>query len=548
MSSHFDTTQDGEGTENNPKSIEAWMKKNSFNVSRDTYNKLKEEGFDTIDDLKAISLSEIVDAAKQFGIKGVDRYVLKRAREALGDMKFFVDPEEQAIIQSINLKINSFENEINNVNEKEKNLQHEKKRIEDEINTTFNTLSKTLNDRKKQLLQKINVIIDKYNQNIKQKQNNMNQSLNAIKKYKNDNDNLMNSAIKLNELPNRKLKIQSNEKQVINIIEQSNKVNATVISDKIYFVLDAKNAIQFISGLGSVSDIVVPKLKSLQYDNDNPNGIIKVGWVIDGMDENKYDDNNTKIRVEYSLIDDNENKENWMRKDFEVDSKTNERIENVEIDKVGVYIFKVKQFNKSIWSQCSNIKSITVKSVKIFDSKILKLNEGNMLMKWMNERLLNNVQNKSIKYNLLWRMTRDGKDAKTFHSKCDNKGATLTIYHSEYDHVFGGYASVSWANSGSTKKDDNVFVYLLRSQFGHNSQIYENINKQYGVYHYNTHGPCFGHAAVSYYPTTGRDMYFYPENRGFNFKGNSLCGGTSLCGGYQHCNLKECEVFQVLIV
>ena len=54
---------------------------------------------------------------------------------------------------------------------------------------------------------------------------------------------------------------------------------------------------------------------------------------------------------------------------------------------------------------------------------------------------------------LLYKATRDGFGAYDFHSRCDHKGATLTIYESNYGYVFGGYASISWTSEDSYRKD-----------------------------------------------------------------------------------------------
>jgi hypothetical protein len=42
-----------------------------------------------------------------------------------------------------------------------------------------------------------------------------------------------------------------------------------------------------------------------------------------------------------------------------------------------------------------------------------------------------------------YRATRDGWSSNTFHSKCDNKGATFTIIRVG-SYIFGGYSDVSW--------------------------------------------------------------------------------------------------------
>ena len=46
-------------------------------------------------------------------------------------------------------------------------------------------------------------------------------------------------------------------------------------------------------------------------------------------------------------------------------------------------------------------------------------------------------------WHLLFRASRDGFAVKTFHSKCDNQGPTLTIVKSG-NYIFGGFTELSW--------------------------------------------------------------------------------------------------------
>ena len=55
-------------------------------------------------------------------------------------------------------------------------------------------------------------------------------------------------------------------------------------------------------------------------------------------------------------------------------------------------------------------------------------------------------------WRLLFRASRDGFASQTFHSKCDNKGPTITVVKSG-PYIFGGYTEKSW-------KSKNFWVYL----------------------------------------------------------------------------------------
>ena len=67
-----------------------------------------------------------------------------------------------------------------------------------------------------------------------------------------------------------------------------------------------------------------------------------------------------------------------------------------------------------------------------------------LLNKWVSE-----TRKEKVKFELLWKGSRDGFGASTFHTKCDKKGPTLTVVKSEHDKVFGGYTSLNWESRGA---------------------------------------------------------------------------------------------------
>ncbi|XP_053376730.1 interferon-induced protein 44-like [Mercenaria mercenaria] len=65
-------------------------------------------------------------------------------------------------------------------------------------------------------------------------------------------------------------------------------------------------------------------------------------------------------------------------------------------------------------------------------------------------------------FTLLYAITRDGCNATTFHQKCDNQGATVTVLYNQQGSLYGGYAPVSWASSGGYVNNTIAFLYQLR--------------------------------------------------------------------------------------
>ena len=78
------------------------------------------------------------------------------------------------------------------------------------------------------------------------------------------------------------------------------------------------------------------------------------------------------------------------------------------------------------------------------DSVILSSDQQQTLTKWLKETLISATYD----YALIYRASRNGWAASTFHSCCDNKGPTVTVV--KYgSYIFGGYTDRSWENPGS---------------------------------------------------------------------------------------------------
>jgi len=71
-----------------------------------------------------------------------------------------------------------------------------------------------------------------------------------------------------------------------------------------------------------------------------------------------------------------------------------------------------------------------------------------LFVNWINKRENNNfryIEGKPYQLNLILRGSRDGFDPKSFHKKCDNKGATIVIAKiTNSEQIFGGYNPLFW--------------------------------------------------------------------------------------------------------
>ena len=80
-----------------------------------------------------------------------------------------------------------------------------------------------------------------------------------------------------------------------------------------------------------------------------------------------------------------------------------------------------------------------------------------------NNSLLKNFINPKTKIsaNLLYRLSKDGAEIKTYHSICDNKGPTLHLFLLKMGEIVGFFANESIDSTSGWKKDSKCFIFNL---------------------------------------------------------------------------------------
>ena len=94
---------------------------------------------------------------------------------------------------------------------------------------------------------------------------------------------------------------------------------------------------------------------------------------------------------------------------------------------------------------------------------------------------------KDFRCKLIYDSKKDGDKVSTFHSLCDNKGATITVISTNDNKIFGGYLSISFSENSGWIHDKNAFVFSLN----YNEQ-YTSLDTTYSFYGGKDRGPTFG--------------------------------------------------------
>ncbi|KAL9951567.1 hypothetical protein ACROYT_G044251 [Oculina patagonica] len=174
------------------------------------------------------------------------------------------------------------------------------------------------------------------------------------------------------------------------------------------------------------------------------------------------------------------------------------------------------------------------------DSKILSSDQCQTLMNWVKEsRVLKNISG-----NLLHRASRNGWAASTFHSNCDNKGATVTVVKSG-NYIFGGYTDQSWDSSGGvTKRAPDSFLFSLVNPSGLPPTKMPLVAGREGnaIYCNSSYGPTFGGGHDLRIPNSPNSNSCY-VNLNNTYQCPTGQNNTTFFTGNQNFTISEMEVF-----
>jgi hypothetical protein len=154
-----------------------------------------------------------------------------------------------------------------------------------------------------------------------------------------------------------------------------------------------------------------------------------------------------------------------------------------------------------------------------------------LLKKW-----LPYLNKDNIKCKLIYDAKRDGDKAETFHSLCDNKGATLIIISTSDDKKFGGFLSVSFGGNKGDISDKEAFLFSLNY-----NEKYPSLNKGKDYIDKEDKGPIFGniclHISDCFLSTKGNYYRSYTYRYDFGQRNDDKC---------LYFNVLDLEVYQII--
>ncbi|EOD05091.1 hypothetical protein EMIHUDRAFT_220165 [Emiliania huxleyi CCMP1516] len=131
--------------------------------------------------------------------------------------------------------------------------------------------------------------------------------------------------------------------------------------------------------------------------------------------------------------------------------------------------------------------------------------------------------------NLCYSKSLHGASSYTFHSRCDNKGATLTLIQLSNGYKLAAYTSIPWTSRSGYGTGTSYIASITRNS------CHQNRYSQYQIYDHNMYGPTFG---------GGHDIYINSNMNGGYCNYHSYYGaGSIICGSYSSWSITALEVY-----
>jgi hypothetical protein len=129
------------------------------------------------------------------------------------------------------------------------------------------------------------------------------------------------------------------------------------------------------------------------------------------------------------------------------------------------------------------------------DSVIINNKHFAIFSSWIEKKDQSHYNENNIPYNfnLLYRASRDGNTATAFHTKCDNKGATIVIVKIiNSEQIVGGYNPLFWHSSNGFKTTRDSFIFSMDRNNLQSAKIGYSNGDKHSIGGYLNYGPIFG--------------------------------------------------------
>jgi hypothetical protein len=111
-------------------------------------------------------------------------------------------------------------------------------------------------------------------------------------------------------------------------------------------------------------------------------------------------------------------------------------------------------------------ENLFIPEIKTLSSEILTSKPHQLLLhQWLQESMPELMT--EVELSLLYKASRDGFKPHTFHEKCDDNGATVTIVTTKDGYIFGGFNDKSWHTGDAYLSSSRAFLFSFVNPSGH---------------------------------------------------------------------------------
>jgi len=167
-------------------------------------------------------------------------------------------------------------------------------------------------------------------------------------------------------------------------------------------------------------------------------------------------------------------------------------------------------------------------------SRLVGYEDLEVLLDWIDP-------NRNFTLDLLYKGSRDGFEAESFHKKCDNQGPTVTFIRSKkFEQVFGGFTKQSWNKSNEAAKCSETFLFSMTKKKKFPVSDVDN-----AIFRSESSGPVFGNGDIFVCSKCDRINESY-SNLGVGFDVQGLDDSVVFFADEQYFTVDDIEVFQVI--
>ena len=182
-------------------------------------------------------------------------------------------------------------------------------------------------------------------------------------------------------------------------------------------------------------------------------------------------------------------------------------------------------------------------SDKIVDEKIRKM--GTKIIGrpkeylLLEEKLKEIYENKTIVFKEIYKGSRDGDNAESFHNKCDDLKGSLILIKSDDEKIFGGFTKQNWDGDCLFKLDNDCFLFSF-----YPLKIYEIKKNKKAIFCNKKYGPSFGSVTLVVNDNFLINGGWCCSSYLSNFEGYDT--DYEITKGENEFKIEEMEIYQVL--